>query len=116
MHLQALTLSQHSQGNLEAAEGPVLLQKRLQAAHRVLRFIGSGKISVSTKALMTECTIKHDRSKRANRTLGFLLFFVTFACAVVGQRNGSRGEEVHNYCPFGILFSRSNNSYPHNIV
>ena len=43
------------QGNLVDMDGPVMLQKRLHSAQRVLKFISSDTVSVSIDALKTEC-------------------------------------------------------------
>lgn len=45
----------HEQGNLGDMDGPVMLQKRLQSAQRVLKFITTNTVSVSIDALKTEC-------------------------------------------------------------
>ena len=65
---------------------------RLQSANRVRKFMDKGEVTISTARLLTECQLKQQRSKRASRSLSFLLFFVAYAVAVFLQRNGERGE------------------------
>lgn len=46
---------QSAQGNQLDLDGPVMLQKRLQSAQRVLKFISTNTVSISVDALKTEC-------------------------------------------------------------
>ena len=82
------------EGHLGEIDGPMLLQKRLKSAKRVLKFMQNNEVTISIKSLEQECTVKHERSKRANRFLGFLVFFLLFSLAMVGQRNGIRSEQL----------------------
>jgi hypothetical protein len=66
----------------------------LRKATNVYVAIASGDINISVSTLKKECSIKHNRSMRANRGMGFLAFFITCAIAVYLQRNGVRSEAM----------------------
>jgi hypothetical protein len=73
-------------------EGPVLLQRKLKTASRVLRAIHlcetSAVETISLRALQEECEIKSGRSRRAWRGLYFILLFAAYASALIMQRAG----------------------------
>jgi hypothetical protein len=44
-----------AQGNKLDMDGPVMLQKRMHSAQRVLKFMSTNTVSISVGALKTEC-------------------------------------------------------------
>ena len=73
---------------------PEMVQSMLRKATNVYVAIASGGINISVSTLKKECSVKHNRSMRANRGMGFLAFFITCAIAVYLQRNGVRSEAM----------------------
>ena len=88
---------------------------RLQSANRVRKFMDKGEVTISTARLLTECQLKEQRSKRASRSLSFLLFFVAYAVAVFLQRNGERGEMIAQSMLEYFVFSQIYQETPGNV-
>ena len=82
------------QANTTDGSMPVLQLQRLHKTKRALTFLQTGAVTISFQALQHECAVKHERSKRADRVVSFVIFFLLFASAVVGQRNGTRSEQM----------------------
>jgi len=87
--LEGMMQANSADGNI-----PVLQMQRLTQSKRVLKFLQTDAVTISVSSLEQECAVKHERTKRVDRVVSFLIFFLLFASAVVGQRNGTRSEQM----------------------